>query len=246
MDGGHDRKSGVDAAQPPTGDPRGDSYHHGDLRHALIEAAHQLIHEQGADAFRVIDASRAVGVSSAAPYRHFSNRKELIGEVSALGFRALTKELRAARDAHPEGSIEALVALGQAYVNFVSADPEMFHLMWGTTRERFDSDAARIDGCACFDVLLEAVGALLRRQGLGHLPVRAIALPHWSGVHGLASLKLGQRLKVVDGVDIAATVEFATRTFVAGVETFYGRDADASASAPLNPDHRAGEAGTRR
>lgn len=199
-----------------------ESYHHGDLRHALISAAHQLIRENGADKFRVAHASRVVGVSTAAPYRHFSDRHELIGEVSALGFRALTDDLRAARDAHPAGSIEGLVAVGRAYVGFVSADPEMFHLMWGTTRERFDSDAAHADGAACYDVLLEAVAAYLDRRGLGHLPVREIALPLWSGVHGLAGLKLGQRLKLADGVDLDAVVAFGTRSFIAGLEAMHG------------------------
>ncbi len=202
-----------DAAQEAS-----ERYHHGRLREALIEAAYALVREKGVEGFRVAEASRAAGVSSAAPYRHFRDRDEILGEVSARGFDALAERLRAARACHPPGSLDGLVALGQAYVRFVSADPEMFHLMWGTTRERFEHEAAFERGCACFDILLETVDAIRTRLGLDHLPNREFALPLWSGVHGLASLKLGERLRVVEDLELDAAVEHATRAYIAGME----------------------------
>ncbi len=91
------------------------SYHHGDLRNALIMAAVELIEESGAAEFTMADAARRAGVSAAAPYRHFRDRNELREAVSYLYFIGLGEATEATREAWPEGSREAIIALGQMY-----------------------------------------------------------------------------------------------------------------------------------
>src|SRR5262245_20357248 len=59
----------------PSG-PRG--YHHGNLKEALIRAALALIAQKGPAGFTFAEAARWAGVSPAAPYRHFSDRDELL------------------------------------------------------------------------------------------------------------------------------------------------------------------------
>ena len=71
-------------------------YHHGNLRRALLDAAIALIQSEGADALTLRAAARAAGVSQAAPYRHFTDKDELLAAVAEEGFRLMTAGMRAA------------------------------------------------------------------------------------------------------------------------------------------------------
>lgn len=69
---------------------RGDaSYHHGDLRRALIDTALAMVTEEGAWNFTLREVARRAGVSHTAPYNHFEDKAALLAEVAALGFEAL-------------------------------------------------------------------------------------------------------------------------------------------------------------
>ena len=68
-----------------------DRYHHGDLREALIQATTTLVEERGAENFSLADACRCAGVSTAAPYRHFRDKEEILEEIAARGFDTLTE-----------------------------------------------------------------------------------------------------------------------------------------------------------
>lgn len=197
--------------------PVAERYHHGALREALIDSAYDQVSREGVEKLSIAGLCKTLGVSTAAPYRHFTDRNALISEVSARGFRALEHALREARDGHPPGSIDGLIALGKAYVRFVASDPEMFHLMWGATRENFDSDIAFCAGQTAFAVLVECVRAIQIARDVDHLDTMQLAVSMWSGVHGLAALQVGRRLRVAEGLDVDGTVEFATRAFIAGL-----------------------------
>lgn len=193
-------------------------YHHGALREALIEAAQQLISEKGVDGFTMADACRAAGVSTAAPYRHFADRKALVEAVAARGFDSLSVRTREARDAHPDGSIASIVAMGQAYVAFVTRDPALFQLMWGAGAPERQESPMATSGHQCFGVLLQAVDAFRRAQGLEATDTLAIAVPLWTIVHGTASLVLGERFeKVAPGTDVDRLVEHTTRAYLTGL-----------------------------
>src|SRR5688572_13022768 len=60
-------------------------YHHGDLREALIAATRRLVMERGAEDFTLADACRVAGVTTAAPYRHFRSKQEILEEIAARG-----------------------------------------------------------------------------------------------------------------------------------------------------------------
>ena len=193
-------------------------YHHGALREALIDAAQQQIRAHGVEKLSLAALCKALGVSSAAPYKHFQDREALVGEVSARGFRALASAMRAARDGLPLGDVEGLTAMARAYVEYFAAEPEMFHVMWGMTRDKVESEAAFEAGSEAFDLVLECVRGIQKARGLTNYDARELAVPCWAGVHGVAALKVGEKLRVVEGLDIDRAVEFATRAFFAGVE----------------------------
>ena len=85
------------------------SYHHGNLREALIRGALQLIAEKGPAGFTIAEAARSAGVSPAAPYRHFRDRDELIADVALRGFERFEAELaRAWNDGRPSPALSLI------------------------------------------------------------------------------------------------------------------------------------------
>src|SRR6266436_1404259 len=105
------------------------SYHHGDLKAALLAAAGRLLEEEGAEAVSFRAIARDVGVSQTAPYNHFDSKEHLLATVAEEGFRAFTALQRgAARTRSPK---RRLYALGRAYVAFASAHPQLYRLMFG-------------------------------------------------------------------------------------------------------------------
>ena len=105
------------------------NYHHGDLRNALIVAAAELITESGSVDFAMVDAARRAGVSSAAPYRHFKDKDDLLSEVARLGFYGLTTATAAEAEKWETGSEEAIYALGKVYLEYVCSHPQFFDLI---------------------------------------------------------------------------------------------------------------------
>jgi AcrR family transcriptional regulator len=109
---------------------RRSSYHHGDLRSALVDTAIELIAERGVRGFSLAEASRRLGVTVAAPYRHFADRDELLAAVAvrAFGVFAAVLEATLAEDATPA---EQLAAMAGAYVRFAAQHRALFDVLFG-------------------------------------------------------------------------------------------------------------------
>ena len=84
-------------------------YHHGHLRDSLILAAAALIEEQGSLSFSITDAAKRAGVSSAAPYRHFQDKNDLLDNVRDLAFMGLHQALEETQQQHRHNSDTALI-----------------------------------------------------------------------------------------------------------------------------------------
>lgn len=194
------------------------SYHHGDLRNALIVAAAELIEESGSLGFTMADAARRAGVSNAAPYRHFRDKEALLEAVSQLGFFGLGATAREVRDRYPAGSIEAIIALGQNYIAFVTAKSAFYDLMWGDIGKRA-FDAENFDRKAVgFFVLVETVRAYLAAQGATDVDDLDTAIKLWALVHGFSAICMSGKLPYFHAAaDVPAMLDTATRSFLAGV-----------------------------
>src|SRR3954471_8185824 len=102
------------------------TYHHGDLRAALVTAAWELVAERGVPGLSVAEAARRAGVSSAAPYRHFSSRTALLSAAATVAGRRLSEQMEAAveelrvggaRDDDPVTvAVETLATLAAVYL----------------------------------------------------------------------------------------------------------------------------------
>ncbi len=164
-------------------------YHHGDLREALIQAAMSMIAERGLAGFALSELARAVGVSGAAPYRHFRDRTAVIAEVARRGFERLAADLEVARQAGGTNPIDALERCAQAHLAFAGRDPPVYAAMFGASfpvGEHPDLLQARE---AAFAVVRKAAyGASNRAVTPNRPPAQMVALHVWSLTHGIATL----------------------------------------------------------
>jgi AcrR family transcriptional regulator len=109
---------------------RAKRYHHGDLKAALVDGAIELIVERGVRGFSLAELSRRLGVTVAAPYRHFASRDELL---AAVAVRALQEfgEALAAQSSETDPPEERLAAMAGGYVRFAVEQPALFGVVFG-------------------------------------------------------------------------------------------------------------------
>jgi AcrR family transcriptional regulator len=135
-------------------DRREKPYHHGDLRSALIDGALALIAERGERRFSLAELSRSLGVSAAAPYRHFADRDELLAAVALRALRAFAEAL-AAESSRSDPPEERLAAMAAAYVRFAAGQPALFGLVFGLGLEGKQRDPELRQAYEAVDAELE-------------------------------------------------------------------------------------------
>jgi AcrR family transcriptional regulator len=169
------------------------TYHHGDLRNALVAAGAKLAEGAGPQAVGVRPAARAVGVTPTAAYRHFANANELLRAVKDCAFDALAEGMRAematvAVTGDPAAdAVQRLYAIGRAYFRVALAEPGLFRTAFGG--EPADAQAAR-DEDASFSMLRETIDDLVTTNVLPAERRPLAEFAAWSAVHGLAHLIL--------------------------------------------------------
>ena len=199
--------------QTPTSPARG--YHHGDLKRALLDAAVTLLRTEGVEALTLRAVARAAGVSPTAPYRHFADRRALIGAVAEEGFRQLGEALGSAM-ASAEGR-PGFRQVAVAYVRFAHEHPAEYRVMFGAEVAKTDelpglqqTSRGVLAGVAAGLRGLQAAGLV----GSGDPDMMALAA--WASLHGLVMLSLdGQTEGVAPSLD--ALVDEMTRMIMFGL-----------------------------
>jgi AcrR family transcriptional regulator len=185
-----------DGASRP-GDPREappdrtTPYHHGALAEALVQHALEQVREHGSERVSLRGVAQAVGVSASAAYHHFPDKEALLVRVAQCGGEELTEKVVRAtaglEDDEPTTLIRRMSAIGRAYVDFATHEPNLF-------RHTFGPDCAQAmppeadDTYAMLTRTLDAMdahGLLRRREGVDLLA--------WTCVHGVSGL-------VIDGL----------------------------------------------
>ncbi len=159
-----------------------ETYHHGDLRTALVALALERVRKGGAESFSLREAARDAGVTSGAAYKHFADKDELLSAVAAEALVLLAHRSQKATSSL-KGK-ERLHASAMAYIDFAAAEPRLFRLAFS----RFGSDGkTEKDGVpSAFAQLRLAVNELQPDPGKPSDP-DALALA-WAVAHGIASL----------------------------------------------------------
>lgn len=163
--------------------PRG-SYHHGNLREALLEAAEELLREEGPQGLKLRAIARRAGVSHTAANPHFGGLCGLVSELAAVGFRRLHLSLQTAE------------TRARGYVNFALEQPHLFSLMFRTNLPDFEHPALREAADITARDLRRANTDCGEDQSLGFDDAVRMTVA-WSAVHGLSSLIIDGRL---DGI----------------------------------------------
>jgi AcrR family transcriptional regulator len=194
------------------------TYHHGDLRAALVCAAMELLEESGETALSLRAVARRAGVSSAAPYRHYADREALVSAVAAVGYRELADRLAAA---HPLPSTpEQLASVAIAYVQFALERPALFRIMFGEPCDH-DNDE-RVAATAAVSAYVRSIA----QRTFPQADTEALATAIWAFVHGLAYLHLDGKLDAPTPSAVADRVTAALQALL----TATSADAPATAA----------------
>ncbi|MEM6942060.1 MAG: TetR/AcrR family transcriptional regulator [Pseudomonadota bacterium] len=173
------------------------TYHHGDLKAQLIEATRELVEEKGPDHFSVSEACRRAGVSTAAPYKHFKDKTEMLREVASGGMQRQYQQMIDEIAPHPPGTLARIVALGRVYVRFAVAEPGVFRLMFGLSKDHEGDETLVALGHGTFGVVQREV-ALCRGSDVIEPQDEGRAFLLWSFVHGLSFLQIDGKLSKMD------------------------------------------------
>jgi len=164
------------------------SYHHGDLRAALIAEGLRMLEEREDADLSLREIARAVGVSATAVYRHFPDKEALRAALAFAAYDRLGEAQRAAA-ADYDDVLDQFQATGRTYVRFALDHPALFRLMAATPPQDdlFDLDAPEDDAAG---KLLRAYAFKIAGEGASVAAARTIAMRAWALVHGLAVLML--------------------------------------------------------
>ena len=192
---------------------KGGRYHHGDLRPALVDAAIDVIAERGVRGFSLAEASRRLGVTTAAPYRHFADRDELLATVAVRALSVFAAMLADAADA-AEAPAQRLAAMAGAYVRFAAQQRPLFDTIYnsGLDKSRYP-ELQR--ACEPVDTLLAVVLQVCDGDADA---ADALADAVEASAHGYATLLLdGEYGEGPDAVNAAgAKATASARALIAG------------------------------
>lgn len=185
------------------------TYHHGDLRRAILDAAELRLTAGGLEAVTIRACAREAGVSSAAPIHHFGSLKGLNSALAALGFDRLVARLDAEMEGQ-DGRRRESILIG-AYVAFAVRSPQLFDLMWR-------DDVLDPKDAALVQSRQHALDRLRRLSAGGQDAQGATiaAVRIWSLSHGLATLLRHGRIVTALGdraIGLATEEDFAALAY---------------------------------
>lgn len=197
------------------------TYHHGDLRRALVGEGLQLARTGGPSAVTLREATRAVGVSPNAAYRHFADRDELVRAVAREAQLALATAIVEQVEATPgdlspaDAAVERLRRVGLAYIDFARRERGLFETAFFTQDTHANEALVTLDDeiVAPFRLLMQTLDEMVDAGALAAERRAFAEWACWSAVHGFAEIAVHgpvrwQPAPVIDAL-AAAVVESA-------------------------------------
>jgi AcrR family transcriptional regulator len=172
------------------------SYHHGDLRNALIQAGLELLAEGGVQELDLRKVARRAGVSHAAPYRHFADKQALIAAINEEGFHLLAERIRSTLREVSDEPIEQLLGVALAYVRFAKENPWLMREMFsGLTIERETFASLHTASKTAYRLYTEVIRNGQESGQIVDGDPTALAGVLWSVLHGLAMLIIENQMR---------------------------------------------------
>lgn len=179
-------------------------YHHGNLRAALLARAVEVVDERGAADLSLRELARDVGVSHAAPRRHFADRQALLDALAVEGFERLGEDLRAAVARAGAAFDARLEGLARAYLAFATHHAALLELMFATKR-RHETDELHEAATRSLVTLLDVIGEAQASGELAPGDSERVAVPIFATLQGLTAMANGGMLDAAQ-LDDAMTV----------------------------------------
>jgi AcrR family transcriptional regulator len=200
------------------------SYHHGDLRRALVNAAVSLLTKTQRWDFSLREVARCAGVSHNAPYSHFASKRELLAAVAVKGYEILRARVLTALRGKTKPA-DALKAILIAYLRFGTGNPAQYRLMFGPTLQGQDAGLPSevIHAFASAEAVLREVlkrGSEDRTFKIARNDPAALemaAIGAWSLVHGLAMLYIDGLATLETAQTIDSLAEEVIAMFMHGI-----------------------------
>lgn len=185
-------------------------YHHGDLRAALIDAGLQLTRSGGPDALTIREATRRVGVSPNAAYRHFADREALLGAIAGAIQHQMATRMRTS--VRRRGSTELLRAVGIGYIKFALDEPGWFTVAFFGAGQGNETISA-----PPYLALVGALDAMVKAGVLSPERRDGAEWPCWSAVHGFAELALHGPLRSASRREVESLAGRTVDDIIAGL-----------------------------
>jgi AcrR family transcriptional regulator len=179
------------------GKKKSGKYHHGNLQQALVSNSIDILEKEGVDALSLRRIAREAGVSEAAPYSHFKNKKDLLTAVCVQGTVWFGQYMK--RESAGKSRADYLVGLAMGYVHFALDHPALFHLMSTRNASEAMDEQGKVP-----EIFFE--GYQMMAKGLADSPLHHFGLKQqqldiplaWGQVHGITNLLLERRIKPED------------------------------------------------
>jgi AcrR family transcriptional regulator len=191
--------------------PRKKTYHHGDLKNALIKAGVEILAKDGVSGLSLRKVASKAGVSHAAPYSHFADKQALIAAISTEGFRQLYERVDMVAEKYKTTPSKQLIEVAWTYVQFALDDPDRFKVMFSGILEKekeypeFVAESQR--NFQLVKMIVEAnQSAGMLRSG----PSDLVAMSAWGIIHGFIMLLLEGQIShtVLEQMSLRELVEF--------------------------------------
>ena len=165
------------------------SYHHGDLKNALIQAGVEILAEEGLRSLTLRKVAKQAGVSHAAPYSHFKDKQALIAAISTEGHLQIHKKISLILENLPDDPQRQLIETAYAYLDFGLDEADLFRITFSGVVERERDYPALVEAAHKNFDMIRQIAAACRDAGIfSDAPDELLAQSLWAAVHGLISL----------------------------------------------------------
>jgi len=177
------------------------SYHHGDLRAALLISAEAEISEKGIEAFSLRSVAKRAGVSHAAPTHHFGDAQGLLTALSADGYiRFVAMQEHRQKQALPDPRAQ-MVASGLGYIDFATENPALFRLMFSSKKPDNTNETLAVNSAVAFEKLVEDMSKIENSDPHTEPKAMTDVMATWAIVHGIADLLIGGSSSFIEFLD---------------------------------------------
>ncbi|MFC1996407.1 TetR/AcrR family transcriptional regulator [Chloroflexota bacterium] len=171
------------------------TYHHGDLKNALIQAGIEILSDEGVKGLSLRQVAKRAGVSHTAPYAHFADKQALVAAISTEGYRRLYAQLSLLDQEYASDPLGKLVEVAWSYIQFAVNDPAHFKITFSGVIEKEKDYPSFIEiSQQSFNFIIDMVADCQAEGILRPGPTDLIAVHIWGAIHGLATLLIEDQL----------------------------------------------------